>query len=362
MKIFVINPGSTSTKLALYEDDKPVWKHTLAHSVDDLSHFGHVNEQLDYRTKMIYEAIADAGIDKKFDAVIARGGLLRPTPGGVYLIDDKIKDDLLNSPNEHACNLGALMADILGSDCHCPAFIADPEVVDERIPESAYTGMPEVPRASIFHALNGRAVSRQYASSIGRSYEDLNLIVVHLGGGISVSAHCHGRVIDTNDALNGDGPFSPERTGAMPAIRLAELCYSGKYTLAEMKKKIVGKGGLAAYLGTSDVALIAEKASRGEQPFAKVLDAMVFSVAKEVGARQVSMRGKVDAIILTGGIAHSTFVVDKIKYWIDFIAPVIVRAGEDELGSLAFNAYGALSGRFPIQTYDPDSVASPVCK
>lgn len=358
MRIFVINPGSTSTKLALYDGREQIWKHTLSHSVSELEKFHHVNEQLAYRMDMMEKAIDEAGIDKKFDAVIARGGLLKPTPGGVYLIDEKIKHDLIHSPNEHACNLGALMADILGAECNCPAFIADPEVVDERMPEAAYTGLPEIDRQSIFHALNSKAVSRQYAASIGKRYEDLNLIVVHLGGGISVGAHCHGQVIDNNDALNGDGPFSPERAGTVPAVKLAELCFSGKYTLAEIKKKLVGRGGLAGYLGTSDVALIAEKAEVGRQPFARILDAMIYSVAKEVGARSVSLRGKVDAIILTGGIANSKLCVDKLKHWIDFIAPVIVRAGEDELGSLAYNAHGALCGRFPIRTYNPECVTN----
>lgn len=355
MRIFVINPGSTSTKIALYEDESQVWKHTIHHPVEELSRFSHANDQLDYRTDLIKRAIADNAIDPNFDAVIGRGGLLRPTPGGVYAVDDKIKHDLINARMEHVCNLGGLIADILAKEAGCPSFIADPEVVDEFIPEARLTGIPEIERRSIFHALNSKAVSRRYAASIGRRYEDLNLIVVHLGGGISVGAHRRGRVIDVNNALNGDGPFSPERAGTIPGDQMAELCYSGLYTLKEVKKLCAGRGGLSAHLGTNDVSLIASKAAEGVEPYKEVLDSMIYAVAKEVGARYVGLRGEVDAIIVTGGIAYSDYCIDKLRYWIDYLAPIVVRPGEDELGSLAYNAYGAMTGRMPISVYDPDN-------
>lgn len=354
MKIFVINPGSTSTKIALYDDEKEVWRHTIHSPVEDLKNFAHANDQLEYRTNLVKKAIAEAGIDPKFDAVIGRGGLLKPTPGGVYAVDERIKHDLIHAKMEHVCNLGALIADILAKEAGCPSFIADPEVVDEFIRESRLSGIPEIQRHSIFHALNSKAVSRRYAASLGRRYEDLNLIVVHLGGGISVGAHRKGRVIDVNNALNGDGPFSPERAGTVPADQLAELCFSGKYTLSEIKKLLNGRGGLSAHLSTNDVQFIAEKAAEGIEPYKGVLDAMIYSVAKEVGARFVGLRGKVDAIIITGGIAHSKYCVDKLCSWIDYLAPIEIRAGEDEIGSLAFNAYGAMTGRLPIQVYNPD--------
>lgn len=242
-KILVINPGSTSTKVALYHDDKPVWKESITHTAEEVARFEHPNEQLEMRDSAMHSALREAGIPLDFDAVIARGGLLKPTPGGIYIIDDKVKQDLIHARMEHVCNLGALMADDIAKEIGCPAYIADPEVVDELMPQARLSGLPELPRHSIFHALNGKSVSRIYADSIGRRYEDLNLIVVHLGGGISVAAHRKGRVVDVNNALNGDGPFSPERAGTLPADQLAEMCFSGKYTLREVKNMINGRGG-----------------------------------------------------------------------------------------------------------------------
>ena len=287
MKIFVINPGSTSTKIALFIDEKPVWAAGAHHTADDLSEFHHVNEQYAYRKDFVLRLLAEADIPLDFDAVIARGGLLKPTPGGV-------------------------------------------------------------------HALNSKAVSRKYAASIGKHYEELNLIVVHLGGGISVGAHCKGRVIDVNNALNGEGPFSPERAGTIPADQLAELCFSGKYTLKQIKKMLNGKGGLTAHLGMNDVVTIARKASEGEEPYKGVLDAMLYTVAKQAGAMYVTLRGQVDAIILTGGIAHSDYCVGILKGQIDYLAPVVLMPGEDEMGSLAYNALGALKGELPLQVYRPE--------
>lgn len=353
MKIFVINPGSTSTKLAIYHDDQEVWRTTLHHPGKELEQFDHPNDQLDYRTQLVYKALKESGHPIEFDAVIGRGGLLRPTPGGVYAVDDLVKHDLIHAKQEHVCNLGALIADIIAAECGCPALIADPEVVDEFMPESRLSGIPEINRHSIFHALNSKSVSRIYAKSIGRKYEELNLIVVHLGGGISVGAHRLGKVVDVNNALNGDGPFSPERAGTVPADQLAELCYSGKYTLREIKNMLNGKGGLLAHLGSNDMKDIASRAEAGEEPYKSVLDSMLYSVAREVGARSVALRGKVDAIIITGGIAHSAYCVDKLRYWVDFIGPIVVRPGEDEVSSLAYNALGALTGELPVQRYNP---------
>ena len=354
MKIFVINPGSTSTKFAVYDDETIKWKGCVQHPVDKLAKFEHVNDQLAYRNEAMYKLLEDNGIKPEFDAVIARGGLLKPTPGGVYRVDDKIKHDLINAEMEHACNLGALMADEFASKIGCPAFIADPEVVDERIPEARLSGLPGMERKSIFHALNSKAVARRYARLNGLKYEELDLIVVHIGGGISVSAHCHGLVKDVNNALDGDGPFSPERAGTLPAGDLGDLCFSGRYTQREIHKLINGKGGLTAHLGINDVAEVVRRAEAGEEPYKGVLDAMLYNVACQVGARAVTMKGHVDAIILTGGIAHSQYCVDKLSSWIDWLAPISVRAGEDELGALAFNAYGAMTGSLPITTYNPD--------
>lgn len=354
MRIFVINPGSTSTKFAVYEDEQIKWKGCVHHPVEDLARFEHVNQQLDYRTAAMHKILEDEKIDKHFDVVIARGGLLKPTPGGVYKVDDRIKHDLIHAEMEHACNLGALMADDFARQLDCPAFIADPEVVDELIPEARLSGLPGMNKRSIFHALNSKAVARRYARLNGLKYEHLDLIVVHLGGGISVSAHCHGRVIDVNNALNGDGPFSPERAGTLPAADLVDLCFSGKYTQRELHKLLNGKGGLAAHLGINDVAEIVRKAEAAEEPYKGVLDSMLYKVAEEVGARAVSLRGHIDAIILTGGIAHSNYCIDKLSSWISWIAPISVRAGEDELGALASNAYLAMTGEINLTVYNPD--------
>ena len=238
MKILVINPGSTSTKLAVYEDNEQVWRKSVFHSAKDLSVFHHINEQYEYRRLHVTEALREAGIPLCFDAIIARGGLLKPTPGGVYRINERIKHDLWHADMEHASNLAALIADELAASAGCPAFIADPVVTDELCDVARLTGIPEIPRISIFHALNSRAVSRNYAARIGKKYEELNLIVVHLGGGISVSAHHYGKVIDVNNALNGEGPFSPERAGTIPARQLVDLCFSGKYTYQEIRKML----------------------------------------------------------------------------------------------------------------------------
>ena len=227
-------------------------------------------------------------------------------------------------------------------------------MVDEFQPESRLTGLPEIRRISIFHALNSKAISRKYAASLSRPYESLNLIVAHLGGGISVSAHHHGKVIDVNNALNGEGPFSPERAGTLPADQFAELCYSGKYALTQIKKLLNGKGGLIAHLGTNDIPTITDRASRGEEPYRSVLNAMIYTVAKQIGAMYITLYGEADAIILTGGIAHSEYCVEMLKKRIHYLAPVVVMPGEDEMGALAFNALGALQGKLPLQEYHPD--------
>ncbi len=353
MKILVINPGSTSTKWAVYNDRTLLWKDTANHSAEQLKKYPHVNDQLPMRTQATFDALANAGIKPEFDVVIARGRLLKPTPSGVYRVDAVMAADLLESKLEHACNLGGLIARDVADRCGCPAFIADPEVVDELIPESRVTGLPQINRMSIFHALNTKAVARRYAWSQGHRYEDMNLILVHLGGGISVGAHRHGKVIDVNNALNGDGPFSPERAGTLPADQLVELCFSGTHDRRQIKKMLNGEGGLKAHLGTTDVKTISEKATAGIEPYKSVLDAMLYGVAKCVGERAVALRGKVDAIILTGGIAHSDYCTRGISKWISWIAPIVIRAGEDELDSLAFNAYEAMTGSLPIMDYAP---------
>lgn len=354
-KILVVNPGSTSTKLAIFENYDKIWSYTVRHAAEDLAKFFHPIEQLEYRDKAIRNALKENGYELDFDAIVGRGGLLKPTPAGVYEVGEKVKHDLIHAKLEHVCNLGGLIAADLAVDCprHCYALIADPEVVDEMIPVAKVTGLPEINRKSIFHALNTRAVGRAYAESIGKKYEDLNLLMVHIGGGISVSSHCKGKVIDTNNALNGDGPFTPERAGALPSLQLAELCFSGKYTFNEVKKMITGKGGCAAHLGTTDMIDIENRALAGEEPFKFIFESMAFAVAREMGARAVALKGQIDAIIVTGGIAYSKPFVDLIKDWAGFLGKFVIIPGEDEMGSLATSAYRALTGEYPMVEYLP---------
>ncbi len=351
MKILAINPGSTSTKLAIYEDDTPVWNGGAHLPIKDLAKFRHIIDQYEYRRDFIIRRLEEENIELKFDAVIGRGGLLCPLKGGVYRVNEKMKRDLLNARNEHACNLGALIADEIARKCGCPAFIADPVVVNELDTRARVSGIPGIERQSIFHALNHKAVARQYAASVGRTYEDMNLIVAHLGGGISIGAHRKGKVIDVNNALNGDGPFSTERAGTVPAEALAELCFSGEHDLRQVKKMIHGEGGLVAYLGINDMITIGSMAEKGEEPYRTLLDAMLYNIAKQIGAMHVALQGQTEAIILTGGIAYSKFCTDAIRRQTDYLAPVAVIPGENEMKSLAFNAVGALKGELSVQEY-----------
>ena len=351
MKILVINLGSTSTKVAVYENEKPLWVHGAQHPMDELSAFHTIYEQYAYRRDFILVSLKEQGFPLKFDAIMARGGLLKPTEGGVYEVNEQMKYDLLHAHMQHATNLGGLIADELAGLSHCRAFIADPAVVDELMPKARLTGIPEITRVSLFHALNSKAVSRRYAMLQGRKYEEMNLIVAHLGGGISVGAHCKGRVIDVNNALNGDGSFTPERAGTIPSDQLVELCFSGRYTKQEIKKMLCGKGGLAAHLHNTDVREVAEKAANGEKPYKEVLDSMLYNVSKQIGAVSVALQGKIDAIILTGGIAFSSYCTREIENYIGFLAPVVIMPGEDEMGALASNALAVLCKERKVHVY-----------
>lgn len=355
MKILVINPGSTSTKLAVYENENPIWRESIAHPSKELADFHHINEQYEYRRKCVHDTLEKAGIPLAFDAVIARGGLLKPTPGGVYQINERIKHDLWHADMEHASNLAAWIADEIAHCAGCPSYLADPVVTDELRDLARISGIPELSRISIFHALNSRAVSRCYAARIGRKYEELNLIVAHLGGGISVSAHHYGKVVDVNNALNGEGPFSPERAGTLPARQLVDMCFSGEYTYAEIRKMINGRGGLVAHLGTTDVQSIIRWAHAGAEKHKLVLDAMLYTVAKQVGAMHIALHGQTDAVILTGGIAFNDYCIQGLREWLEGLAPIVVIPGEDEMGALAMNALGVLRGELTLQEYAPET-------
>ena len=353
MKILAINPGSTSTKVALFENTEPILELTLRHSAEELAAFGSVMDQFNFRKQIIINALTEAHVDiHSIDAVIGRGGLIRPIPSGVYEVNDALEKDLRHSPiGEHASNLGGLIAQEIAREAGARAFIADPVVVDELQPVARICGLPEVKRISIFHALNQKAIARAYAKEVGRKYETLDLIVAHLGGGISVGAHHHGEVIDVNNALDGDGPFSPERAGSIPAGALADLCFSGKYTRNEIEKMLCGKGGLVALLGTNDMREVTTRIEQGDERARIVTEAMCYNVAKWIGAMAVVLKGEVDAIILTGGIAHSELVCRLISEQVSFLAPVKIMAGENELEALAANALRIISGEDKAKAY-----------
>lgn len=352
--ILVINPGSTSTKIAVYEGRGAVFVRTIRHSIEELSRFERIADQYEFRKEVVLGELLKADINiQSLDAVVGRGGLVKPIESGVYEVNDALRNDLIHAPmGEHASNLGGLIAeDIAKSLPGARAFIADPVVVDELIDEARISGLPMFPNKSIFHALNQKAVSKNYARILDRKYEDLNLIVAHLGGGISVGAHQKGRVIDVNNALDGSGPFSPERSGTMPAGALVDLCFSGQYTQTEIRKLLVGKGGFIAHFGTNMASEIRERADNGDEQALKVLDAMAFQIAKSIAACAAPLKGSVDAIIITGGIAHDNVLVDYIKERVSFIATVVVMPGEDEMRALADNVLDVLTGQSELKEY-----------
>lgn len=355
MRILVINPGSTSTKIAVYDDEKPIMQRNITHSADDLAVYNDVTEQQDFRKQLVLNELEQNGIPVVFDAVIGRGGLVKPISGGVYEINQRMLDDTSHGcvMHNHACNLGCLIAhEIAATIPGCRSFIADPGVVDELSPYARISGSPLMPRIAIWHALNQRAIARRYAQSIGKKYEDLNLIICHLGGGISVAAHEHGRAIDTNNALDGEGPFSPERAGSLPAADLIRLCFSGKYNEKQLLKRIAGKAGLNAHLGTNDMREVMERINKGDKHAKLIVDAMLYHIAKNIAAEGAVLCGNIDAILLTGGIAHSEYVISELHQRIGFLAPVYVFPGENEMEALALNALAVLQGKREAKVYE----------
>lgn len=354
-KILAINPGSTSTKIAVFNDREEIYIKTLRHSVEELSPYTSIIDQYEFRREIIISSLKEANISiNELDAVVGRGGLLKPIPSGVYLVNDRMIEDLRKGIiGEHASNIGGILANeiALAAKLKNKAFIVDPVVVDELNELARFSGHPELPRISIFHALNQKAVARRYARENNRKYDDINLIVVHLGGGITVGAHEKGKVTDVNNGLDGDGPYSPERAGSLPVGALAKACFSGKYQFHEIRKMITGKGGIVAYLGTNNANEVEQRVNNGDDIARKVYEAMAYQVSKEIGAYSAVLKGKIDAIILTGGLAYSELVVKWIKERVGFLAPVCVYPGEDEMWALAENVYFALIGELPIKEY-----------
>ncbi|QTX32702.1 butyrate kinase [Aminithiophilus ramosus] len=355
-RILAINPGSTSTKIALYEDDRILGSQSQRYDLETLKAFPNVLDQRAMRLEVIHQVLKERGRPlAEIDAFVGRGGLTAPLDGGTYVVDDVMTADLLSGRwGVHAANLGGLLARDLAEEAGGKkAFIVDPVVVDELLPEARLSGHPAIERRSVFHALNQKAIARRAAADMGTTYDATHLIVAHLGGGISVGAHELGRVVDVNNALDGEGPFSPERAGSLPAGGLVRLAYSGGLTLDELLRKVTGSGGLVAHLGTNDLREVERRIDEGDGKAALVFRAMAYQVARQIGAEAAVLSGRVDAIVLTGGLAHSDRFVEAIRNRVDFIAPVLVYPGEDELKALAEGALRVLRGEEEAKLYRP---------
>jgi butyrate kinase len=344
--VLVINPGSTSTKIAIFNGFDVVFEQTLRHSSEELKGFHKIIDQYDFRKNVILNSIKENGYNlENLDAVVGRGGLLKPIPSGTYLVNDDMLQDMKTAKyGEHASNLGGTIAYEIASSIGKNAYIVDPVVVDEMDDIARISGYPELPRKCIFHALNQKAVARRTARDLGKNYDKLNLVIAHLGGGISVAAHRKGKIIDVNNALDGDGPFSPERTGGLPFGDLIKLCYSGKYTADQLKKQFVGKGGMVAYLNTNDGRQVRKMIDEGDKKAELVYKAMAYQVSKEIGAQATVLKGQVDCIAITGGLAYDDLLVSWIKESVGFIAPINVYPGEDEMLALCEGVVRVLDG------------------
>jgi len=368
VQVLVINPGSTSTKIALFDREGELFRQGVAHPAEELARFPSLTDQLELRRRTIRQALSGAPQfrPKELAAVIGRGGLLRPLPGGVYRVSEAMKADLSASRyGSHASNLGALIADQLAAEFQKPAFIADPVVVDELSPLARYSGLPEIPRRSIFHALNHRAIAKRAARKLGKSYEECTLIVAHLGGGVSVGIHQQGRVTDVNNALDGDGPFSIERAGGLPSGDWLRYILAHRDEPEALQRRLTGRGGVVAYLGTNDARLIEEaiRDCQAQGPGGgldgrrclEVLQAMCYRIAKEICSLAAMSAGKLDAVVLTGGLANMERIVSDLSARVSFLAPVLVFPGENEMEALASAAWEALEGRIPVQEYGPSA-------
>ncbi|MGE5424199.1 MAG: butyrate kinase [Syntrophothermus sp.] len=354
IRIIAINPGSTSTKIAVFQNTEPIFLTNIKHTSEELAPYAKITDQFEFRKNIILGQLREAEINLcHINAVVGRGGLLKPIPSGVYEVNDEMVKDLRNSPlGEHASNLGGLIAlDMVKDLPGAKAYIADPVVVDELQDIARIAGHPLFSRISIFHALNQKAVAREYARATQKKYEDLNLIVVHLGGGITVGAHYKGKVIDVNQGLDGEGPFSPERSGTLPVGQLVNLCYSGKYTCAQVKKMIKGEGGLVAYLGTNNAYEVEKRVETGDEEAKLIYNAMAYQVAKCIGEMFAVLKCNVDAILITGGIAYDRGFVDYIQQHVYKMAPVHVFPGEDEMRALAINGLMVIRGELEPKIY-----------
>ena len=351
-KLLIINPGSTSTKIGVYEDEKEVFVETLRHSSDEIAKYDSIFEQKEFRKSVIMNVLKENNFDvNTLDAVVGRGGMLKPIPGGTYEVNDTLLNDLkVGVQGEHASNLGGILANEIAKEVGGRAFIVDPVVVDELEPVARISGVPELPRKSKFHALNQKAIARRAAKQLNRKYDESNFIVIHIGGGISIGAHEKGKVIDVNNVIDGDGPMAPTRAGSIPVEAVIDLCFSGKYTRTELKEYVSQRAGLTDYLGTSDVRDVQEMMEQGNEQAKMLYEAMAYQICKNVGAMATVLKGKIDAIVVTGGVAYSKQFVRLLKERIDFLGEVIVIPGEEEMLALAEGALRVLTGEEEAKT------------
>jgi len=352
-RILAINPGSTSTKIAVYDNEEPLFVEVIRHSLEEISKYDKIADQFDFRMNIIIKTLEEKELDiNTLDAIVGRGGNMKPVKGGTYRVNELMVEDLkIGVMGQHASNLGGIIAFEIGNKLNLPSFVVDPVVVDEFEELARISGMPEIQRKSKDHPLNQKAAARMAASELGGQYSDFNFVVCHLGGGISVGVHKKGKIIDVNNALDGDGPFSPERAGGLPVGSLVDMCFSGKYTKEEIRKKIVGKGGLVAYLGTNDGREVNRRIKEGDKYAETIYKAMAYQISKEVGAGATVLKGEVDAIILTGGLAYDETFVSWIKERVGFIAKVMVYPGEFEMIAMTQGVLRVLKGQEELQEY-----------
>ena len=352
-RILVLNPGSTSTKVAVYQDEHPMLSRSIVHTNQDLAPYPTLNDQLDYRVALVRGWLGQEGFDlSTLTAVVGRGGIIPNIVAGGYLVDDNLTDCLLHhTVFDHASNLGGLMARAFAQPLGIPAYIYDAVTSDELLPEARVTGFKEVTRTSFCHVLNARATGHKYAQAMGRTYQDMNLVIAHLGGGISISAHSHGRIIDS--VSDDAGPFSPDRAGSLNMLYVVDLCYSGKYTKADMLKKLRGEGGISALLGTHDCQEVERRIQQGDEWAALVYKAQALQIAKGIGIMLGCFTQLIDAVILTGGLANSKMLTDMVIGYLHNLSRVVVIPGENEMEALALGALRILRGEEQVHTFHP---------
>ncbi len=353
LKILVINPGSTSTKVAFYENDKSIFTKNVFHSAEEIGKYYKISEQYEFRKNIVLNTVKEHGINlKDISAIVGRGGNMKPVEGGTYKVNDAMKEDLrIGVMGQHASNLGAIIADAIANELGISAYVVDPVVVDELEEYARISGIPEIERKAKDHPLNQKAVARLAAFELGGKYSDYNFVVAHLGGGISVGTHKKGKIIDINNVLDGDGPFSPERSGSLPVGSLVDMCFSGEYTKEEIKRKITGGGGLVAYLGTNDGREIQKRIKAGDEYAKLIYETMAYQISKEIGAAATVLKGNVDAIVLTGGVAYDNEFVSWIKDRVWFIAPIKVFPGENEMEAMVRGVLRIHSGEEELKVY-----------